>query len=106
MVKQIAILGSTGSIGRQTLDVLEAMPGRFRVAALAAGANIEELARQVLRHDPELVSVATAELAVDLSDRLRASGLSKLPEIQQGASGLAAVATHPAAAILVSAAVG
>ena len=105
-MKPIAILGSTGSIGRQTLSVVEAMPGRFTVIALAAGNNIEELAKQVSRHSPELISVASAEAAAALVERLRAAGLSKLPEIQHGAAGMLAVATHPAAAILVSAAVG
>jgi 1-deoxy-D-xylulose-5-phosphate reductoisomerase len=105
-VKHIAILGSTGSIGRQTLAVVEAMPERFGVVALAAGNNVEELARQVSRHHPELVSVATPPLAADLAKRLRAAGLTKLPEIQHGEAGLLAVATHPGAATLVSAAVG
>jgi 1-deoxy-D-xylulose-5-phosphate reductoisomerase len=105
-LKQIAILGSTGSIGKQTLAVVDAMPGRFDVVSLAAGSNIEELANQVLRHHPELVSVGSASLASDLSERLRAAGLTKLPEIQHGASGLTAVALHPNAAIVVSAAVG
>ena len=62
-LKQIAILGSTGSIGRQTLAVVEAMPGRFGVVALAAGNNVEELAQQIARHHPELVSVATPAVA-------------------------------------------
>jgi len=105
-LKQIAILGSTGSIGKQTLAVVDAMPERFGVVALAAGSNIEELAGQVLRYRPELVSVADASLASVLSNRLQSAGLAKLPEIQWGAAGLLAVATHPSAAVLVSAAVG
>ena len=105
-MKQIAILGSTGSIGKQTLAVVDAMPERFGVVALAAGSNIEELAGQVLRYRPELVSVADASLASVLSNRLQSAGLAKLPEIQWGAAGLLAVATHPSAAVLVSAAVG
>ena len=105
-MKQIAILGSTGSIGRQTLSVVEAMPERFAVVALAAGNNVEQLAQQIVRHHPELVSVATPSAATDLSERLRAEHLAKLPEIQHGAAGMLAVATHPAAATLVAAAVG
>ena len=105
-MKKISILGSTGSIGRQTLAVVDAMPGRFAVAALAAGNNVEELSRQISRHHPELVSVATPDLATDLANRLRAAGIAKLPEIQHGAAGLTAVATHPDAATLISAAVG
>ena len=105
-MKQIAILGSTGSIGKQTLAVVESMPERFRVVALAAGTNLEEVAKQVLRHHPEVVSVANGALALDMTERLRTAGLSRLPEIQHGGSGLTAVATHPDAAVLVSAAVG
>lgn len=105
-MKQISILGSTGSIGRQTLAVVESMPDRFGVVALAAGRNLEELTKQILRHHPELVSVATPAEAVSLAERLRAVGVAKLPEIQHGPSGMNAVATHPSVAILVSAAVG
>ncbi len=105
-MKQISILGSTGSIGRQALAVVEAMPGCFSVAALAAVNNVEILAEQVARHRPALVSVATPALADDLAARLRAADLDKLPEIQHGAAGLVAVATHPPAEIILSAAVG
>ena len=82
------------------------MAERFGVVALAAGNNAEELAQQVLRHRPELVSVATPEVAANLANRLRAAGVAKLPEIQHGSAGMLSVATHPAAVILVSAAVG
>jgi len=105
-LKKISILGSTGSIGRQTLAVVDSMPGRFGVSALAAGSNLEELARQISRHHPELVSVATPDLAADLADRLRAVKIAKLPEIQHGRAGLAAVATHPDVTTVGSAAVG
>ncbi len=69
-MKNIAILGSTGSIGRQTLDVVESFPERFRVVALAAGRNLDELAGQIARHRPEIVSVADAALGAQLRDRL------------------------------------
>jgi len=105
-LKQISILGSTGSIGKQTLAVVDAMPGRFGVVALAAGSNLEEFTGQVIRHRPELVSVGNASLAADLSARLQSAGLPKMPEIQHGPAGMLAVATHPSASVLVSAAVG
>ena len=66
-MKTIAILGSTGSIGRQTLDVVESQPERFRVVALAAGKNLEELTAQIARHRPQLVSVADAARADELA---------------------------------------
>jgi 1-deoxy-D-xylulose-5-phosphate reductoisomerase len=104
----LAILGSTGSIGRQTLQVVESLSERFRVVALAAGGNIEELVGQIARHRPELVSVSDAAKAAELRERLAKSvnGQSRLPEIQQGREGLLSVATHPDAAVVVSAAVG
>jgi 1-deoxy-D-xylulose-5-phosphate reductoisomerase len=105
-LKQISILGSTGSIGCQTLSVVEAMPEKFDVVALAAGNNVKALAQQIIRHHPELVSVATPESASNLAAHLRAEGLQKLPEIHHGSAGMIAVATHPSAVTLVSAAVG
>ena len=54
-VKRVAVLGSTGSIGRQTLDVIRAMPQRFRVVGLAAGRNLELLAEQIKEFKPELI---------------------------------------------------
>ena len=105
-MKKLSILGSTGSIGRQCLSVVEALPGRFVIVALAAGGNLEELAGQIVRHRPELVSVADAAKASELEAKLRATGVSPLPEIHHGAEGLLAVATHGAADIMVSAAVG
>jgi 1-deoxy-D-xylulose-5-phosphate reductoisomerase len=107
-MKAIAILGSTGSIGRQTLQVVESLPEDFRVVALAAGGNLEELAGQIARHRPQVVSVSDAAKAAELRERLRQSGrgAGNLPEIQHGREGLMSVATHSDAAIVVSAAVG
>jgi 1-deoxy-D-xylulose-5-phosphate reductoisomerase len=105
-LKSISILGSTGSIGRQCLSVVETMPERFNIVALAAGSNLEELTGQILRHRPEVVSVSDAARAAELVARLQNSGHAPLPEIQHGPAGLLAVATHPKAEIMVSAAVG
>jgi 1-deoxy-D-xylulose-5-phosphate reductoisomerase len=105
-LKQLSILGSTGSIGRQCLSVVEALPERFRVAALAAGGNLEELTGQIERHHPELVSVGDAKKADELATALRARGISPLPTIHHGREGMLAVGTHSKADIVVSAAVG
>lgn len=105
-MKRLAILGSTGSIGRQCLTVIESLPARFCVEALAAGENIELLASQIARHRPQLVSVGSATLADELADRLREQGLAPLPEIHWGREGLLAVATHADVELLISAAVG
>jgi 1-deoxy-D-xylulose-5-phosphate reductoisomerase len=102
----LSILGSTGSIGRQTLSVVESLPGQFRILALAAGSNLDELLPQIEHHHPELVSVATPQLADELSRRLREKGIAPLPAIHHGREGLLAVGTHPHADIVVSAAVG
>ena len=106
VVKKIAILGSTGSIGRQTLSVVESLPERFAVVALAAGGNVEELSGQIARHRPEVVSVADGSKAEELAARLRSAGISPLPAIHHGAEGMMVVGTHGAADIVVSAAVG
>lgn len=105
-VSKLAILGSTGSIGRQCLSVVEAMPGRFSVLALAAGANVDELVGQIERHRPEVVSVGDAAKADELAARLRDKGLSPMPAIHHGREGMLAVGTHSQAEMVVSAAVG
>ena len=104
-MKQLAILGSTGSIGRQCLSVVEALAGRFGVVALAAGGNLDELVGQIERHKPEVVSVGDTQKADELAARLREKGIA-LPAIHHGREGMLAVGTHPAAEIVVSAAVG
>lgn len=104
-MKQLAILGSTGSIGRQCLSVVEALAGRFAVLALAAGNNLDQLTSQIEQHRPEVVSVGDAQKVDELAGRLREKGIA-LPAIHYGREGMLAVATHTAADIVVSAAVG
>ena len=105
-MKQLSILGSTGSIGRQCLSVVESLPGKFCVAALAAGTNLAELIAQIARHQPEIVSVADARRADELSQLLHQKGIARKPEIHHCREGMLAVGTHPKAEIVVSAAVG
>ena len=104
----IAILGSTGSIGRQCLSVVDSLPGRFEVVAIAAGSNIGLAAEQIARHHPKLASVATEEGAKQLRGALKrtASAGSQEPEILFGAEGIERVATYPDADTVLSAAVG
>ncbi|HUN58031.1 MAG TPA: 1-deoxy-D-xylulose-5-phosphate reductoisomerase [Candidatus Binataceae bacterium] len=101
-MKPIAILGSTGSVGVTTLDVVSHFPDRFRVVAMAAGRNLELLADQVRRFQPELVAVADSELACELARRIDTHSTS----ILHGAEGAIAVATHPDATLVMSALVG
>jgi 1-deoxy-D-xylulose-5-phosphate reductoisomerase len=105
-MKRIAILGSTGSIGRQCLSVVESLPGRFEIVALAAGSNIALAAEQILRHRPKVASVGTEEGARELCARLQGQHLHNEVEILFGAEGIERVATHPEAEAVLSAAVG
>ena len=102
-MKNIAILGSTGSIGRSALAVVDAHPGRLRVVALAAGDNAALFGEQIDRYRPEIVAMASAGAV----DRLRASAAERaLPLIADGPAGLIAVATHPAVDIVICASAG
>jgi 1-deoxy-D-xylulose-5-phosphate reductoisomerase len=105
-MKQISILGSTGSIGRQCLSVVDSLPGRFEVVAIAAGLNVKLAAEQVARHRPKVVSIGTEAGARELCDTLKKARLAAQPEILFGAEGMERVATHRDAEIVVSAAVG
>ena len=96
-MRRLAILGSTGSVGEQSLAVAGAFPERYRVTALAAGRNVEKLAEQVLRFRPEVASLADADGATKLRERLAAGGLGANDvKILSGGDGLEAVATHDA----------
>lgn len=99
-MKTVSILGSTGSIGTATLDVVRHFPDRFRVVALAAGRNLDLLARQIEEFRPEMVAVAEAEAARQLARRF--PGTSVLA----GEEGRVAVATHPQSTTVVGALVG
>ena len=102
-MKRLAILGSTGSIGRSALAVVDAHPTRLKVMSLAAGDNATLLAEQVARYRPEVVAMATG----DGIDRLRSICGADSPAIAgAGAAGLIAVATHPSADIVICASAG
>ncbi len=102
-MKTLALLGSTGSIGKNVLNVVQAFPDRFRIAGLAAGKNITELAAQVLEFQPECVSVADEQSAAQLADSLPASWREK---IFCGEAGAKKIATLPSAQMVISAMVG
>src|SRR5207302_5900760 len=104
-MKRISILGSTGSIGRSTLSIVEGYPERFHVAALAAGHNVQAAFEQARRWRPQLLSVTSVADAQDLQSRLQGEGLSEI-EVLFGREGNVQVATHPQADFVVSAIVG
>jgi 1-deoxy-D-xylulose-5-phosphate reductoisomerase len=100
-VKRLAILGSTGSIGVSTLDVVRAYPDRFEVVALAAGGNLDLLEEQIRQVGPRTVSVRDREAADELARRV-GDGCRVL----HGPEGLVAVSTHDDVDLVVSALVG
>ncbi|WP_400163010.1 1-deoxy-D-xylulose-5-phosphate reductoisomerase [Brevibacillus sp. TJ4] len=102
-MRRIALLGSTGSIGTSTLDVVSQHPEEFEVVAMAAGNNVDLLAKQVREHRPELVSVGTEQAALDLREQLRGE---PAPEIVCGTEGLELVASHSDANFVMTAVVG
>lgn len=104
-MKRLAILGSTGSIGQSTLSIVEQFPERYAVATLAAGRNIDQALAQVIRWRPNLVSLATEELAGQLAVRLRCAGITDV-DVVHGSAGTVACSTHPDADFVVSAIVG
>jgi len=104
-MRRIAILGSTGSIGRSTLSVVESYPERFQVVSLAAGKNLDATFEQVQGWKPQLVSVALEADAESLRIRLKSAGLGHI-EVTHGSAGATRVATHPEADFVVSAIVG
>ncbi len=104
-MKRIAILGSTGSIGRSTLSVVESYPERFQIVSLAAGSNIDSAFEQAKRWEPRVISVASENNAEILRQRLKESGLTEI-DVAHGSAGAVKVATHPEVDFVVSAIVG
>src|SRR6266702_2116584 len=104
-MKRIAVLGSTGSIGRSTLSVVESYPDRFKVVSLAAGKNVEAALEQAKRWRPRVVSLSSELDADQLRNQLKAAGLRQI-DVVHGPSGTVSVATHRDADFVVSAIVG
>ncbi len=102
MSQKIAILGSTGSIGTQTLDIVSQNPEDLQVVAMSCGSNLDLFETQIRKYKPSLVSVGTEDLAKDLKTRLSDIDI----QIQYGMDGLIAVATSADADTVVTAIVG
>ena len=101
-MKRIAILGSTGSIGRHTLDVIALHPGRFRVASLACRRSVDLLIAQALQHRPARVGVADPQAARQVAQALSGSGL----EVVSGPDAMVRCALAPEVDLVVAAATG
>ena len=102
-MKRIAILGSTGSIGRSALQVIEQFPNHFQVVALAAGKNIELLAEQIQRFRPKVAAVLNQELANRLADLLPPD---TMVEVLAGSTGYQETASCAEADMVLSSMVG
>ena len=104
--KHISLLGSTGSIGTQTLEIVDVCPDNFVIDALSAGTNVELLSQQIIKYTPKIASVATAEAATALKERLLALQCTNMPEIVFGEEGIIAAATIASADTVVTGIVG
>src|SRR6516165_4784156 len=104
-MKRIAILGSTGSIGRSTLSVIENHPDRFELVTMAAGANAESALEQARRWKPKVLSLASEQDVEKVGKQLKAEGLEHI-EIACGQEGTVRVAAHAEVDFVVSAIVG
>ena len=104
-MKRLAILGSTGSIGQSTLFIVEQYPDRYQVATLAAGRNVDEAFAQASRWRPEIISLASEQLADDLTARIKQAGISGI-QVVHGTAGTVACSTLPEVDFVVSAIVG
>ncbi|MEN8200923.1 MAG: 1-deoxy-D-xylulose-5-phosphate reductoisomerase, partial [Thermodesulfobacteriota bacterium] len=102
-MKTLTLLGSTGSIGCNVLDVVRSFPDRYRICGLAAGRNIAKLKEQVLEFDPELISVVDREVADSLCHDLPASYRDR---VVYGTEGCRKVAALASAEMAISAIVG
>ncbi len=103
-MQAITLLGSTGSIGTQTLDLVAQYPERFRVVGLTSHSNVVLLAEQVRQFRPQIVAIGREELLPELRSLL--TGIQPLPELVAGSEGLCQVAAHPAAQRVVTGIVG
>src|SRR5262249_53056076 len=93
LMKRIAILGSTGSIGRSTLSVIESHPQRFQLITMAAGGNIDAALEQARRWKPKVLSLASEKDAESVRKKLKAEGLRDI-EVVHGQAGSVRVATY------------
>ena len=105
-MKNIAILGSTGSIGQSALAVVDAHPDRLQVVALAAGENVPRFVEQVGRYAPRTIAMSSGTAVEDVCAGLRRAGVPVPARAACGTEGLVAVATHPDADVVLFASSG
>ena len=107
-MKAISVLGSTGSIGTQTLDIARDFPEQYKVVALTAGRNLALLVEQIQEHRPEVVALADTALLPELQERLKAAGVDDAvtPQLVGGPDGLNVAASWGSADLVVTGIVG
>jgi 1-deoxy-D-xylulose-5-phosphate reductoisomerase len=105
-MKNVVLLGSTGSIGESALKVIDHLQGGFKVFALGAGRNVGRLAEQAAQFHPRLISVAREEDVPRVRDRLKTIGAGPMPRVGWGVEALVEMASHPDADIVISATSG
>ena len=107
-MKAISVLGSTGSIGTQTLDIVRDFPDQYKVVALTAGRNLALLVEQIQEHRPEVVALADTALLPELQERLKAAGVgdAAAPQLVGGPDGLNVAASWGSADLVVTGIVG
>ena len=109
-MKALSILGSTGSIGTQTLEIAEEFPNDFKVVALTAGKNLNLLIKQIIIHEPEIVALADKSLLPELKELInncsQSKKITKPPELLAGPEGLNIAASWPSADLVVTGIVG
>lgn len=103
-MKAITLLGSTGSIGTQTLDILRQYPDQFRLVGLAAGSNVEMLASQIRQFQPEIAAICAEEKLPELKEAV--ADLDPQPTLLAGEAGVAEVARYGDAQTVVTGIVG
>lgn len=104
--RKVTLLGSTGSIGTQTLDIVRERPDVFSVVGLAAGSNVQLLAQQTAQFSPQVVAVREERKVPEYREALRAAGVQREPEIVVGEEGVIEVARHGDAELVVTGIVG
>ena len=109
-MKAISVLGSTGSIGTQTLQIAEEFPDQFKIVGLTAGKNLDLVIKQIKTHQPEVVSLADESLLPELSRRINSltedTKTFRKPLLMAGAEGLNTAAAWESADLVVTGIVG
>lgn len=103
-LKAITLLGSTGSIGTQTLDIVAQYPDQFRIVGLTGGRNVERLAAQIRQFQPEIVAIASEAQVPDLQAAI--ADFDPKPILLAGEAGVVEVARYPGAQVVVTGIVG